>query len=264
MCLSVIVKPRYWGGPGLLGAVAPWKKKSYHCLVSKSVSAAVLPAVTATEVFPSQSGRGDCLNDSRTMPSTCKSDKACIGMFSCRYVSVSRHSAFMSGPSWQPLVKSLAVWWERPCEGRTFPYERTRTLAQKAFLVCMSVWEVHDSNFGRTPTILTDFLYRFLRANVFRRNGLSYWHLHEMRCRWNKVMPGAAYLSSFIFLQFIPRVQVTAGAHPWGGCRAAAPPPKKTPQNRNFKNTNFVDIMISKVLLDFPFSRSQPLKSADD
>jgi hypothetical protein len=43
-----------------------------------------------------------------------------------------------------------------------------------------------------------------------------------------------------------------------GGCRAAAPPKPK------FKNTDFVDIMISKVLRDFPFRRNQPLKSADD
>ena len=47
-----------------------------------------------------------------------------------------------------------------------------------------------------------------------------------------------------------------------GGCRAAAPP--KTPQNRNLKSTDFVDIIISKVLRDFPFSRNQPLTSADD
>ena len=26
VCLSVIVKPRQWGGPGTLGAVVPWKK----------------------------------------------------------------------------------------------------------------------------------------------------------------------------------------------------------------------------------------------
>jgi hypothetical protein len=36
------------------------------------------------------------------------------------------------------------------------------------------------------------------------------------------------------------------------------------PQNRNLKITDFLDIMVSKVLLDFPFSRNQPLKSADD
>jgi hypothetical protein len=47
----------------------------------------------------------------------------------------------------------------------------------------------------------------------------------------------------------------------WGGCQAAAPP---NPQKRNLKDTDFVDIMISKVLLDFLFSRNQPLKSADD
>jgi hypothetical protein len=40
--------------------------------------------------------------------------------------------------------------------------------------------------------------------------------------------------------------------------------PAQTPQNRNLKNTDFVDIMISKALRDFPFSQNQPLKSADD
>jgi hypothetical protein len=42
----------------------------------------------------------------------------------------------------------------------------------------------------------------------------------------------------------------------------AAVPPK--PQNRNLKNTEFVDIMRSEILLDFSFSQCQPLKSADD
>jgi hypothetical protein len=46
-----------------------------------------------------------------------------------------------------------------------------------------------------------------------------------------------------------------------GGCRAAAP---QKPQNWNLKYTDFVDTMISRVLRDFPFSRNQPLKSADD
>jgi hypothetical protein len=35
-------------------------------------------------------------------------------------------------------------------------------------------------------------------------------------------------------------------------------------QNRNLKHTNFVDIVISKVVHDLPFSRYQPLKSAHD
>jgi hypothetical protein len=47
-----------------------------------------------------------------------------------------------------------------------------------------------------------------------------------------------------------------------GGCRAAAPPQNHL--KTKLKNTGFVDIMISKVLRDFPFSRNQPLKSADD
>jgi hypothetical protein len=46
-----------------------------------------------------------------------------------------------------------------------------------------------------------------------------------------------------------------------GGGGRAAPP--QTLQNRNLK-TNFIDMVISKVLRDIPFSRNQPLKSADD
>jgi hypothetical protein len=44
------------------------------------------------------------------------------------------------------------------------------------------------------------------------------------------------------------------------GCSLAAAP---NPQNQNLKNTDFVDMMISKVLRDLPFSWNQPLKSAD-
>jgi hypothetical protein len=40
--------------------------------------------------------------------------------------------------------------------------------------------------------------------------------------------------------------------------------PLKTQQKQNLKNTDFVSITISKVLRDFPVSRNQPLKSADD
>jgi hypothetical protein len=47
------------------------------------------------------------------------------------------------------------------------------------------------------------------------------------------------------------------GAHPrGGGCQAAAPPKPKLKK----KETDFVDIMISKVLRDLPFSQNQPLK----
>jgi hypothetical protein len=54
----------------------------------------------------------------------------------------------------------------------------------------------------------------------------------------------------------------SAGAHPReGGFRAVA---TQTPQNRNLKNTNFVDTIISKVLSDLHFSWNQSLKPADD
>jgi hypothetical protein len=36
------------------------------------------------------------------------------------------------------------------------------------------------------------------------------------------------------------------------------------PQTRNLKNADLGDIMISKVLRDFPFSQNQPLNPADD
>jgi hypothetical protein len=54
-------------------------------------------------------------------------------------------------------------------------------------------------------------------------------------------------------------------AHLVGELPGYSPPPlPELPQNQNFKNTDFVHIMISKVLCDLPFSQNQPLKSADD
>jgi hypothetical protein len=56
---------------------------------------------------------------------------------------------------------------------------------------------------------------------------------------------------------------VDSRTHPRGGggglpgCSPPKPPKIK-------KKTDFVDIMISKVLREFPVSRNQPLKSADD
>jgi hypothetical protein len=58
-------------------------------------------------------------------------------------------------------------------------------------------------------------------------------------------------------------VAVSRGATK-AGISGYSPPPTKPPQSRNLKNTDFVDIMIPKVLRDLPFSRNQPLKSADD
>jgi hypothetical protein len=66
-----------------------------------------------------------------------------------------------------------------------------------------------------------------------------------------------AHAVGFIKATYIP------GAHPNEGGAAGLQPPQ-TPQIRNFKNTDFVYITISIVLRDLPFSRNQPLKSADD
>jgi hypothetical protein len=54
---------------------------------------------------------------------------------------------------------------------------------------------------------------------------------------------------------------ITSSAHPRRGADGLQPlrPPKL-----NLKNTNFVDIMISKALCDFHFSQNQPLKLAED
>jgi hypothetical protein len=41
-------------------------------------------------------------------------------------------------------------------------------------------------------------------------------------------------------------------------------PPPRPPKTEIKKKTAFVDIMISEVLRDFPFSQNQPPKSADD
>jgi len=46
---------------------------------------------------------------------------------------------------------------------------------------------------------------------------------------------------------------------------AEPPPPPPPPTNVEIKKKNsFVDMMLSNVLCDLPFSQTQPLKSADD
>jgi hypothetical protein len=56
-------------------------------------------------------------------------------------------------------------------------------------------------------------------------------------------------------------VHISQGPNQAGGLLGCSP---QSPQNRNIINTDFVDIMIPKVLRDLPFSRNQPLKLADD
>jgi hypothetical protein len=54
---------------------------------------------------------------------------------------------------------------------------------------------------------------------------------------------------------------IKSEAHPRGGYRAVA---LANPTKSEFKNTDFVDIMISKVVRYLPFSRNQPLKLTRD
>jgi hypothetical protein len=63
------------------------------------------------------------------------------------------------------------------------------------------------------------------------------------------------------YLQSSPQGRTHCGGG--GGLPGGSPTPAN-PQNCNLKNTDFVGIMISRVLRDCPFSKNQPLKSADD
>jgi hypothetical protein len=75
--------------------------------------------------------------------------------------------------------------------------------------------------------------------------------------KWiTKKLDGRAW-TGFIWLSIENRGRTQGGL----GCQDAAPP---EPPNPKLKKHIFVDIMISKVLRDFPFSRNQPLKSADN
>jgi hypothetical protein len=53
----------------------------------------------------------------------------------------------------------------------------------------------------------------------------------------------------------------TSESQGMGGYRAAA---LQNRRDQYTKNTGFVDVRVSKVLRDFPISRNQPLKTADD
>jgi hypothetical protein len=59
---------------------------------------------------------------------------------------------------------------------------------------------------------------------------------------------------------------MTAGAHPTGGGLGLPSCGPTNPQKSDFfkKNLDFVDIVISRVLRNFPFSRNKQLKSADE
>ena len=71
----------------------------------------------------------------------------------------------------------------------------------------------------------------------------------------------ASFISSYTSTKLNTTKGNDPGARPKeGGSWAAAP---QTPQNRNLRNTHFV-VTISEVLRDLPFSRNQPMKSADD
>jgi hypothetical protein len=65
----------------------------------------------------------------------------------------------------------------------------------------------------------------------------------------------------FFTVQHIFSYHIETAHRGRGGLPGCSPPPK--PSKTKLKNTEFVNIMISKVLRNLPFSRNQPLKSAD-
>jgi hypothetical protein len=72
---------------------------------------------------------------------------------------------------------------------------------------------------------------------------------------------GAAFQKTVILIYYYSSVQGRTQGRGLPGYSPPLPNPRK-PKFK--KKTDFVDIMISKVLRDFPFSRNQPLKLADD
>jgi hypothetical protein len=67
-----------------------------------------------------------------------------------------------------------------------------------------------------------------------------------------------------LFLYYLTMLSVEGASRGKGLPGWSGPPPPTNTPNRNLKNTDFVDVKISKVLRDLPFGRNQPLKSADD
>ena len=72
--------------------------------------------------------------------------------------------------------------------------------------------------------------------------------------RHDSILTGWFYAQNKVYLH--------AGAHPKGrgGCWVAAP----STTNKIKKKTDFVNMVISNVSFDLPYSQNQPLKSGDD
>jgi hypothetical protein len=85
-------------------------------------------------------------------------------------------------------------------------------------------------------------------------------HKYNVRakCRDCDCLKRVVHIATTALLSVILRYEQQGRAQ--GG--AAAWPAH--PQSRDLKNRDFVDIMISEASRDLPFSRNQPLKSADD
>jgi hypothetical protein len=58
------------------------------------------------------------------------------------------------------------------------------------------------------------------------------------------------------------RAQLSSGAHPKWVLPGSTHPPPSPPQSK-LQRTDLVDMVVSNVLRDLPFSWNQPLKSAD-
>jgi hypothetical protein len=77
---------------------------------------------------------------------------------------------------------------------------------------------------------------------------------------------GRTYFRSVVQISAFSINIARTGAHPRGGGEGevATGQPLQTPQNRNFKNTGFVNTVILNLLRDLPFRQNQPLKSVND
>jgi len=149
---------------------------SCHCSFSKSPSRAVCSPVTATQVLANQSGRVDWV---ATTPSRVS---ASSGVGTYRPATISFYVRSLLIPEVASSMMRAALRWSDP------PSVSSRGASDAR--LCLGGWGGGRSNFGFTPTILTDVLCRFIvsfGANCFRWCDVSYWQLRYMSCKCNSL-----------------------------------------------------------------------------